>query len=297
MSLQNSLPAYVEVSKDELVRKSALAGKSANDFNIQTGVKTVSEIVVLNTDVVFGDGKECGWNEAGTSTVSARQIKAAPIKINMSFCDKKLMASALQHEVRVAAGQKTLPFEEQFINDVLQGINDKIEKITWQGDTVSGADATLKTADGLIKLLDSASGVIKPSAGANIVESIDAVFMAIPSEIMDKAVIYVSPSDYRAYLKSLQDANLFHYSADGLSNLEVNYPGSLVKIKVAPGMPNGNIVAMDPANAYRGTDLLGDEDKFEFWYSQDNREFRLAVEFTFGVQVAFPSQCVLIKSV
>jgi hypothetical protein len=45
-------------------------------------------------------------------------------------------------------------------------------------------------------------------------------------------------------------------------------------------------------NVFYGTDLEGDEEKFELWYSQDNREFRLAVEFNAGVQVAYPNQVV-----
>ena len=39
--------------------------------------------------------------------------------------------------------------------------------------------------------------------------------------------------------------------------------------------------------------MMNDEEKFELWYSQDFREFRLAIEFNAGVQVAFPDEVVL----
>ena len=46
-------------------------------------------------------------------------------------------------------------------------------------------------------------------------------------------------------------------------------------------------------NLYFGCDLEGDNDTVDLWYSKDNQEFRLAVNFIAGVQVAFPDQAVL----
>ena len=39
-------------------------------------------------------------------------------------------------------------------------------------------------------------------------------------------------------------------------------------------------------------DMEGDSEKFEFWYSQDNREYRIAMDYNLGVQVAFPNMVV-----
>jgi hypothetical protein len=44
---------------------------------------------------------------------------------------------------------------------------------------------------------------------------------------------------------------------------------------------------------FYGTDLAGDEEVYKLWYSEDNREFRLVIEFIGGVQVAYPDQIVL----
>lgn len=53
------------------------------------------------------------------------------------------------------------------------------------------------------------------------------------------------------------------------------------------------VVAADFANnIFYGTDMEGDEEIFDLWYSKDNQEFRLAINFA-GVQVAFPDQVVL----
>ena len=40
--------------------------------------------------------------------------------------------------------------------------------------------------------------------------------------------------------------------------------------------------------------MEGDDEKFDLWYSKDNQEFRLAINFNAGVQVAFPDEIVLV---
>lgn len=66
-------------------------------------------------------------------------------------------------------------------------------------------------------------------------------------------------------------------------------PGTDVRVLPVGGLDSTDkIYASYRENFVYGTDMAGDEEKFEFWYSQDNREFRLAIEFTAGVQVAYP---------
>ncbi len=297
MAIQSTLPAYVQDNSDKLIKRAVLSGRTAADFTLQTGVKTKARINLLSTDVTLQDGTACGFNAAGDVNLSSREITAPVIKVNMSFCDKTLLNTALQHDVRVAAGTKVLPFEQEFTDSVIESLNKKIEKITWQGDTAS-VDVDLKRANGLLKILNAEASVIKPTKGANVVANIDAVFMAIPADILDRAVIYVSEQDYRAYMVALMAKNNYHIPADGADKFVTYYPGTNVKIKAVAGLNGANhMVALDPAMAFRGTDLSGDEEKFDMWYSQDNQEFRLAIQFTMGWQVAFPDQVVVLKTI
>ena len=38
--------------------------------------------------------------------------------------------------------------------------------------------------------------------------------------------------------------------------------------------------------------MTNDQEKFDFWYSKDKQTFKLAIEFTAGVQVAYPEEIV-----
>lgn len=298
MAIISTLPEYVEQNHDSLLRDALMGAESAKMFTLQTGVKTKTALNLLNTSIVFQDGMTCGFNADGTSTISQRTITAPLVKVNMNFCEKTLLNTALQHDVRVQAGQKALPFEQDFTQDVVENVASGVEKMVWQGDTES-EDNTLKWTDGLIKILNASDGITKAEnklthASGKVKDAVDAVVKAIPTPVLKKAVIFMGYDYFRAYVMELQALNLYHNSGEGLDKGETYYQGTNIKIKAVSGLDDTNtIVAGNPENFFYGTDLQGDEEKFDFWYSKDNQEFRLAVQFAVGVQVAFPNQCVI----
>ena len=88
------------------------------------------------------------------------------------------------------------------------------------------------------------------------------------------------------------EKNLFHYDG-AYSNGEIFVPGTNVKVVAVSGLNgSGKIFAARPEDIYFGTDMEGDEEKFDFWYSADDQVFKLAIEFTAGVQFAYPEEIV-----
>lgn len=303
MSLNlSNLPAFVEERHLPLLRKAVIEAKSASEFNLQTGIKGATALNLLATNVAFGDGSTCGWNEAGESTLSQRQIVPGAIKVNMSFCDKQLLKTWMNYEVKVAAGQKTLPFEEDFMNGVVEDIKAKLEKAIWQGDK-SSLDANLNKFDGMIKILDAATvaKTVTYSEGATIASIVNDVYAAIPSAAFSKGevVLYMGSDSYRAYIQELiANGNLV--ITTGVNDVampeSILIPGANVRVYGVAGLDGtGRFYASYRDNFVYGTDMQGDEEKMEMWYSQDNREYRLAVEFTAGVQALWPDLIVIAK--
>lgn len=287
----SSLTQYVEEQRLPLIKKTIFAAPSIKYFNLQTGVKHSAALNILDTTVQLGDGATCGWDEAGTSSFSQRMLEVGNYKVNMSFCDKTMLKYWNGYEVRVAAGQKSLPFEEDFVNGVIGGVKEKLEKIIWQG-----VKATDK-ADGIVTILNSAEGVIKPSveSGATTYEKVLAVYKAIPVKVLDKAVIFVGADMFRDLVLEMTAKNLYHYAPTIDESLTIVLAGTTTKVIGVEGLNGTNkIVAANPENIYFGTDMEGDDEKFDLWYSQDNQEFRLAINFNAGVQVAFPDEVVLL---
>lgn len=297
------LTEYVKQDNLPLIRKAVIGNRSAEEFNLMTGVKGATALNLLDTTVTFGDGNACGWDEAGKSELSQRILTPGAIKVNMSFCDKAMLKYWMNYDVRVAAGQKTLPFEEEFVNGVVEGVKANLEKVMWQGDTAS-ADANLKSFDGLIKILGAATvaGTYSAAASDSATKIINSTYALIPSAVFEKGevVMYVGYDTYRTYIQELiANGNLVITA--GLNDVamptSILIPGTNVRVIPVAGLDGQSYkaVASYKDNFVYGVDLAGDEEKFELWYSQDNREFRLAIEFNAGVQVAYPDAVVVAK--
>ena len=284
----SALTAYVDEQRLPLIRKTIFAAPSVKHFNLQTGVKHSAALNILNTTVAFGDGATCGWDEAGSSAFSQRTLEVGNYKVNMSFCDKAMLKYWNGYDVRVAAGQKTLPFEEDFVNGVIEGVAEKLETIIWQG-----VKATDKI-DGILTILGAEGSVIKTEAGTTIYDSVLKAYKAIPAKKLDKAAMFIGVDKFRDLVLELTAKNLYHYNPTVDEKMEIVLPGTNTRVIAVSGL-NGkaSVVAADPENIYYGVDMEGDEEKFDLWYSQDNQEFRLAINFNAGVQVAFPDEVVL----
>ena len=297
------LPAYTEEHRLPLLRNAVVGNRTAKEFNLYTGLKGKTALNLLNTTVTFGDGSGCGWNEAGKSEMSQRAIEPGYLKVNMSFCDKALLKTWANYGVRIAAGQKTLPFEEDFMAGVIDGIKANLEKAMWQGDTASG-DANLNKFDGMIKILKDANvaGTYTVQDSDSVSTIINKTYALIPSAAYEKGevVMFVGYDSYRAYIQELiANGNLVitNVVQDVAMPTSVLIPGSNVRVIPVGGLDNQKLkaVASYRDNFIYGVDLTGDDEKLDMWYSQDNREFRLAVEFLAGVQVAYPDMVAVAK--
>lgn len=283
----NTITGFVDEKRLPLIGKAVLGARSSELFNLQTGVKSTAALNLLDTSVVFGDGASCGWNEAGTTTLSQRELEVAKIKVNMSFCDRDLLDTWAGYEVKVAAGRETLPFEEYFTAQIIDRINAGVENQIWKGTKGTGS------MDGILTILASENPIAAGATG--VTDTVTDVYTKIPIEILDRASIVMGEDQFRLYVLDLTAKNLYHYNPEVDGNMTITMPGTSTKVIGVPGLNGTNkVVAGDLAgNFFYGTDMSDDKEVFDLWYSKDNQEFRLAVKFNAGVQVAFPDQIVV----
>ena len=280
----SSLPEYVEQRREELIAKSVMGAKTLDFINLQTGVKGPTALNLIDFDIQLQDDA-CGWNEAGTSTLTQRIIDAKPFRVNMAVCDKNLYGTWAQYQVKVAAGKvaSDLPFEQDFVNGVLNGIQERVEELIWQGDKSNAGEF-----DGFLTILGTATS----ATGTTKMDLISEAYAALPCAVAGKSdvVIFVSCATFRAWMTELVAANLYHYDPKEASAMEYMLPGANVRVIAVPGMADDKAVAGRLSNFFYGTDLESDMETFDLWYSKDNREFRIDVSFIAGVQIAYPSE-------
>lgn len=293
-----ALSNYVEEKRLPLIAKSFLRGKTIDLVMLETGVKQDTALNLVSAEVEFGDGSKCGFDATEGVALSQRLLKPTFLKVNQVFCDKDLLKKWASYEVRLAAGREQLPFEEKFLEEIANAISEQIEVLIWQGDSQNaGGDIE---PDGYLTILGaSGSGVISATwaQGTSAYNKIKAVYNAIPANIIDKedTVIFVGEDTYRAYIQDLVAANLYHFDPDYRDG-EYRLPGTSIRVIAVNGL-NGTdkIVAGRLSNFFYGVGAEDDKDTFDFWYSKDNREFRLAVYFAIAAQVAYPNEIVLGK--
>lgn len=290
-----AITGYVDESKEQLIAKTVLGAKTASMLTLQSGVKGPVDLHILNTDVVFGDGSTCSFDPEGSNEISKRTLTPKYLKVNMEFCDKNFLDTYANHLVKIAAGQKSLPYEQEFTSDIVKNVNYKLEKMIWQGDSANGNEF-----DGLIKILGADGAIaVNEAKGTSAYAAIKDVYASVPeSEMKEDLTIFVGAGLFRQFIQEIVALNLYHYDAND-KPLEYVLPGTSVKVVAVNGLNDtvgaDYIVAASLSNLFYGCDLSDDQEKWDMWYSKDNRTFRLAIEFMAGVQVAFPSNAVLGK--
>lgn len=287
----SQLTNYVEQKRLPLIGKSFLTGKTVDLVQLETGIKQDTALNLIQAQVNFGDGSTCGWNATEGVTLSQRVLHPVFLKVNQAFCDKSLLKKWASYEVRLAAGREVLPFEEKFMEEIAKAISAQIEFLVWQGDSTK-----TNQPDGFLKIIaDAAASVgVVWQDGTSAYNKIKIVYNAIPASIIGKedTVIFVGEDTYREFIQDLVAANLYHFDPD-YKDGEYILPGTSIRVIAVNGL-NGEdrIVAGRLSNFFYGVDAEDDKDTFDFWYSKDNREFRLAVNFAMACQIAYPDEVV-----
>lgn len=288
----DAIVGYVDKQRVPLIGKSVLGAKAPQYFTLMTGVKGTTNLNILDADPALQCGNACGFNSENDTTFSKREMEVIPFKVNMTFCDKNLLDTWANYEVKVAAGIKNLPFEEEWTSQIVAKVQDKLEKFIW-----TGGNYCAKGVLGIEQILNSDGGhKVTLKTGDSIYTKLVELYLALPEAVQaaDDVITFVNYKSYNKLVQEILSAS--HYHLD-VTNLEdgIVLPGTRVKVIPTQGIGSGtedNTLAVmgRASNFYFGTDMRGDSEVFDLWYSQDNREFRLAIEFTAGAQVAFPDE-------
>jgi hypothetical protein len=306
-----TLAAYTKENEALLVASSVLGSKTASlikdQGNVLVEVKSSEQIGIMDTDAIFQDGSSCGFNASGTTSFTQRAVTVGKIKVNEALCLKDLEAKYLQKALPAGSMYDSMVYAEQYTNRKAEKIAQQLEKGLWQGDTLS-VDVNLNKFDGLLKLITAAGasvvnansvafhGSVETSiTGSNVIAIFDSIYKAIPAQVVDKddMTIFCGMDVFRTYTVALKSANQFHYTVDQKANGEFILPGTTIKVIAVQGLNGTNdIVAARISNLFLGTDLVGEESKFELFYAQEAMQMRFVSEFKMGVNFAFPDEIV-----
>jgi hypothetical protein len=303
------LTDYTKTNEQMLIIKSFFTPKTATYMQKLTGVKSSIQVPSLTDDFYWAAGGTCGSITAsGDTTISARVLTVAPIKIEKSWCIADLEKKYTQLMLSPGSNYESLPggIDEAFMNFIMGSQGEKVEIALWQSVSGGGNSDFTSKFNGLIQVIGAASGTINANASAfitpvtaitaaNVISVLQAIYQAIPVAILDKedTRIFIGTDTSRLYQQALINANQFNYipSADSLG--EYYLFGTNVKIVPVPGL-NGTskAYALRASNMFMGVDLENEEEELKTWYSLDFDSVYMRMKFKLGVQISQPTEVV-----
>ena len=312
----SGISAYTKQEIAPLLTEAVFAAKTQS--LIKSGgillPKTKSSVAVpkLATNANF-QVDACGWNPSGTTTLSQATVTVGKVKMEETICPKDFEAYFSQEALKAGSTYEDFgwaDFQTKFTEQKNKMIAKQLEVGLWQGDTDSAVE-NLKRFDGLIKIIDAGSpvnanvsgyvsgGPIATITASNVVSILNAVYKAIPVEIIDAQdlKVFVGNDTYRLAVMAYQALNLYNYKVDGDATQTFVIPGTNVELVAVNGLNGtGDIYATTLSNIAMAFDLEAEEENYKIWYSQDNNEVRYRVAFKLGIGVAYTTMCVKFKS-
>jgi len=288
---------YVKTNQDALVKDVVLGGVKGDtiaNLTKQLGIKTKERLNYLNVDPVLQDGSACGFSAQGSTVFTERDLETAQFKAQDEYCDKLLLGKFAEYQVKIAANktEADIPFGQVIMDEIIKGINTKMERLVWLGDK-SGSDLI----DGFITLAkaDAATVDVTIASGTSVFDAVKAVISAIPENILDKAVVFLSPALYRAYIFELVEKNFYHFNPAEGEPVDMFFPGTSVKVHKTIGLTGNkrDIYASAYENMFYGADLMNDNEVVKVWYDDNTELFKYSVRWNAGVMTAYPDMVVL----
>ena len=306
----SALTNYVKEDERSLFTSSLFDAKTQQLIqsagNVMVEVKSAATVNIMDTDAAFQDDSGCAFNASGTTTFTQRTLTVGKIKVQEALCPKDLEAKYLQKALPAGTNYTEIIFSQEYSERKAGKIAEQLETAIWQGDTDS-PNINLNKFDGFQKIIGAASGVVDANTTpyvsatltsltvSNILSAVKAVKNAIPARVKgkDDVKIFCGWDTFDLIVDAHVNANLFNYGSQNIGDGEFIIPGTRYTVVAVHGLDGtSDMYAMRTSNMFLGTDLLSDQDQFEMWYSQDDRNVKFHVGFKMGVQIAFPSEVV-----
>jgi len=280
-----------------------------------TGVKSSQTVNRMDTDVFFQDDSSCGFLSSGTTEFTQRTLTVGKVKVQETLCPKDLESVYLQKALPAGGNYDTIAFANEYTARKAGKIAEALETAIWTatGSGYGGTNGLLNKFKGIRQHIADAGtsinanvtgfyGTGAPITGIDTMEkaqkAVLAVINALPAAVKGKADvrIFCGWDVYTLLIQKYVDLNLFHYNPGSTNNAidsEFLVPGTSYKVVPVHGLNGTNdIYAMRMSNIFLGVDLISEEDQFELWYSQDDRNVKFSANLKLGVQLAFPDEAV-----
>ena len=291
----SSINPYVNETKEQLIEKTILVGKTMDLVTVIPGIKYKESINQMANTIAVRNAT-CGFTPNGSIAFTQRIIEVTPLEVKDTLCPKTLETIWLAQSFKPGA-PKDLELGPIIAESYVKNIRNFNEKKLWVGATGSNS------FQGFVQLLGqevtrvqdvgSTYGYTASHVAGTIIAIVNKHITLIPEELLEEEVtLFMSNANYDLYCAALVAANQYHYTADATKRSMI-VPGTGVRLEGMLGLTGTNYMVLTVAsNLIVGTDMMNEDEKFDIWYSQDNDEVRVNVQWKYGTQCYWPEFCV-----
>jgi hypothetical protein len=305
-SLNGLTTTYAGEFAGEYIAAALFSGNTlANGgITIKSNVKYQEVIKKLAVGSIIVDGTCDFTTEEDVVTLTERILTPEEFQVNLQLCKKDFRSDWEAMQMGVSAYDNLPPkFADYLIAYVAAKVAEKTEQNIWRG-----VNANAGEFDGFTTLFAADADVIDvptPVAitAANVIEKMGATVDLLPSSLYgsEDLYLYVSQNVAKAYVRALGGfaANIGAAGTDDKGTQWYNGSGALsfdgIKIFVANGLADNNMVLAQKSNLFFGTGLLSDANEVKVLDMADldgSQNVRMIIRFTSGVQYGLGSEIV-----
>lgn len=288
-----ALSTYTREVADEMLLKDVLGLTLPRYSSVRANIRGTEKVPFLENTLYFQDGKSCGFNSSGTTSIDQVLIETATEKVNLELCPYELYDYFLTEALRQSNFQESAPFEAQLVQDISNRMANRMETQLFQatkagGDAFNGVDALLVTGNGVNQITYTAL------TSTNGVDVIGQVIENIPSNVIhrDDLVVMLNYSDYRVFVNAMRNSstlNLFSFDDAGAmegQEFMVMFPGTRIPVIPSEGVPASTIYAGPASYIQVGMNTVDDNGMtIRAFYDQGEDVIKVIGRMTYGVGI------------
>lgn len=280
---------YIGRENKHLTKTLFAGGDTGKVALYMAGIKGSTVIPHISGGATIQSGS-CA-NPSGTTAMDEVSIEVKAFTVFEEFCTDDLQTKYPNMVLAPGSnneGDAPAEWEEALVATKISDINEQLEVMYWQGDTIGGS-----LFDGLVKKIDAGTAVAGNTSGAtaitqaNVIGLVDDMRVAAPAKVKrDKDfAVFVGDDVFDMYIAAQKAANLYHYNAEHEDGI-LRVGGSGMRLIRIYGLnETDRMFAGLGKNLIIGSDVESESAVADMFYDKVSDKTFLRVKAKAGVQV------------
>ena len=279
-----ALPAYTDQESLGLISKVVLKTDLLDYVDLRSGFTSGTVAINLVDADLPVSALSCGWTSDGEVTYSQVNVTIESLQSKTEMCVESLRSVYQSAFMNAGTGNDFIPFEEVISTSYSDKLRKYNEGFLINGfGTTTGLKAQITSANGA----NLQAGVPAAWTATNAFSQALDLYDAIDESVKDRddLIMVVSPDAYRALVRALVAANLYHFDSVSSNDILI-LPGTNITVVKSSGLVGSDYKFAGPGKMILAATGLTDElDSFRFFYDEaaDVMKFRAAWRLGVGV--------------